>query len=427
MVVDQQSLLEEEDRLEELHRSYDGEARLNESFIVLTIGASLIASLGLVANNAAVVIGAMVVAPWILPLRVAVFAVLVGQARLLSRSLVTLAAGAGITLILSMGLGFIARSQGLLVVEALPEQVTSRLEPNILDLGIALAAGAVATYAKVNPGAVSSMAGTAIAVALVPPVCVMGLMLSAPDMSGAQGAALLYAANLLGILIGGISVLAIREPYFRDKLRRRRRSRLPVLLALGLAVLVGQKLYGRYEQYRFKLKREVTQKQIESGIRSYLKTGTVTFGANDAVELEKIVFDWPDYWERNRAPTLQVVVRVIDPTQPTYKQVQAIQDTINNKLSGQFQGLELQMQVQRINVTVVEGNEVNERVDLEQIFNDADAGLAPVQVLEDKDKDKVEVEVEVEVEDQDEDEDQDELEVEAVDSIEPEICTEPDC
>ena len=386
MVVDQQSLLEEEDRLEELLRSYDGEARLNESFIVLTIGASLIASLGLVANNAAVVIGAMVVAPWILPLRVAVFAVLVGQARLLSRSLVTLAAGAGITLILSMGLGFIARSQGLLVVEALPEQVTSRLEPNILDLGIALAAGAVATYAKVNPGAVSSMAGTAIAVALVPPVCVMGLMLSAPDMSGAQGAALLYAANLLGILIGGISVLAIREPYFRDKLRRRRRSRLPVLLALGLAVLVGQKLYGRYEQYRFKLKREVTQKQIESGIRSYLKTGTLTFGANDAVELEKIVFDWPDYWERNRAPTLQVVVRVIDPTQPTYKQVQAIQDTINSKLSGQFQGLELQMQVQRINVSVVEGNEVNDRVDLEQIFNEADAGLAPLQVLEDKDK-----------------------------------------
>ncbi|QNI98468.1 conserved hypothetical protein (DUF389) [Synechococcus sp. RS9902] len=47
MVVDQQSLLEDKDRLEELRRSYDGEARLNESFIVLTVGASLIASLGL--------------------------------------------------------------------------------------------------------------------------------------------------------------------------------------------------------------------------------------------------------------------------------------------------------------------------------------------------------------------------------------------
>ena len=155
MVVDQQSLLEDKDRLEELRRSYDGEARLNESFIVLTVGASLIASLGLVADNNAVIIGAMVVAPWILPLRVAVFAILIGQARLLSRSLITLVAGAGITLILSMGLGLIARSQGLLVVEALPEQIVARLEPNTFDLGIALAAGAIATYAKVNPGAVS--------------------------------------------------------------------------------------------------------------------------------------------------------------------------------------------------------------------------------------------------------------------------------
>ena len=94
MVVDQQSLLEDKDRLEELRRSYDGEARLNESFIVLTVGASLIASLGLVADNNAVIIGAMVVAPWILPLRVAVFAILIGQARLLSRSLITLVAGA---------------------------------------------------------------------------------------------------------------------------------------------------------------------------------------------------------------------------------------------------------------------------------------------------------------------------------------------
>ena len=116
MVVDQQSLLEDKDRLEELRRSYDGEARLNESFIVLTVGASLIASLGLDADNNAVIIGAMVVAPWILPLRVAVFAILIGQARLLSRSLITLVAGAGITLILSMGLGLIARSQGLLGV-----------------------------------------------------------------------------------------------------------------------------------------------------------------------------------------------------------------------------------------------------------------------------------------------------------------------
>ena len=41
MVVNQQSLLEDKERLEELHRSDVGKARLNESFIVLTVGASL--------------------------------------------------------------------------------------------------------------------------------------------------------------------------------------------------------------------------------------------------------------------------------------------------------------------------------------------------------------------------------------------------
>ena len=63
MTFHQQPLLEEVHRLDELHRSYDGEAQLNESFIVLAFGAGLIATLGLLSNNAEVVIAAMVVAP----------------------------------------------------------------------------------------------------------------------------------------------------------------------------------------------------------------------------------------------------------------------------------------------------------------------------------------------------------------------------
>ena len=98
-----------------------------------------------------------------------------------------------------------------------------------------------------------------------------------------------------------------------------------------------------------------------------------------------------------------MVVRSLDLKLPSYKQVQNFQDTINSRLSGQFPGLELQMQVQRINVSVVESNEVDLEVDLEQIFNDADTGLAPAQVL------------------------QDEPEDEEGDSAEAEICSEPDC
>ena len=325
--------------------------------MVLTLGASLIATLGLLADNAAVVIGAMVVAPWILPLRVAVFAILVGDWRLLPRSALTLAAVAIVTVLLSMSLGLIAQANGLLIVDSFTGvddftgEIQSRLTPTLLDLGIALAAGAIATYAKVNPGAVSSMAGTAIAVALVPPVCVMGLMLAAGDFTDARGAGLLYAANLLGILIGGISVLAIREPYFRDKLRRQRRSRLPLLLALALASWVGFKLYGRYEQHLYAVKRDNAKVRIEQDISAYLKQRTQTFGSNDSLELENILFDWPDYWSSNQTPKILLVVRVTNPTTPSYKQVQIIQDRINKRLSEQFDGLKMQMEVQRINVT----------------------------------------------------------------------------
>ena len=356
MIANQEQLLEEGDRLDKLRRSYDGDDAVDESYVVLTIGASLIATLGLLANNAAVVIGAMVVAPWILPLRALVFGSLIGDRKLLLRAVATLAIGVAITTLLSMGLGLIAGNMDLLRV--VPKEITARLQPNLLDLGIALAAGAIATYAKVNPGAVSSMAGTAIAVALVPPVCVMGIMLAAGELDDAQGAGLLFSANLLGILIGGIIVLATREPYFREKLRTQNRSRLPLLIALVLAISVGEKLYGRLKRHVYAVKIEDAKVRIEGGIRSYLKRQTTTFGNNKSLDVASISFDWPDYWERHRSPQLQVVVRVIDPTTPSYKQVQYIQDRINEKMGKNFPNLKLQMKVLRINMTVVSGKDV---------------------------------------------------------------------
>ena len=358
MGVNQQRLLEEGHRLDELHRSYDGDAALNESFVVLTFGASLIASLGLLANNAAVVIGAMVVAPWILPLRTAVFATMIGDWKLLPRAALTLLMGAVITTALSMGLGLVAHSNGLLIPDSFPEEIQSRLKPTVLDLGIALAAGSIATYAKVVPGAVSSMAGTAIAVALVPPVCAMGLTLATGHYEDARGAGLLYAANLLGILIGGIATLAIREPYFRKKLRVQRRSRLPFVLALALASWVGVQLYGRYEHHLFELRRESAKARIEREVIATLKHKTETFGSNPFLEMQSIEFDWPDFWDNDQSPKVLIVARVVDPTVPSYKQVQTIQDLINNNISADYRGLQLQVRVQRINVTEVSGEEM---------------------------------------------------------------------
>ena len=71
-------------------------------------------------------------------------------------------------------------------------------------------------------------------------------------------------------------------------------------------------------------------------------------------------------------PKLQLVVRVTDPTIPSTKQVQEIQSRINTKLSENFPGLQMQMQVLRINVSVVSGRDVPATIDLDQILNQSE-------------------------------------------------------
>ena len=131
-----------------------------------------------------------------------------------------------------------------------------------------------------------------------------------------------------------------------------------MLIALVLAVSVGEKLYGRLKRHVYAVKIEDAKVRIEGGIRSYLKRQTTTFGNNKSLDVASISFDWPDYWERHRSPQLQVVVRVTDPTTPSYKQVQYIQDRINEKMGKNFPNLKLQMKVLRINMTVVSGKDV---------------------------------------------------------------------
>jgi uncharacterized hydrophobic protein (TIGR00271 family) len=164
-----------------LTRQSRADARLDQEFLVLTTASGLIAPPGLLANSTAVLIGAMLIAPWILPLRATAFAILRGNLSLVGRALLTLAIGVLATELISALLG---------AVVALPvfgSAVLGRVAPNVLDLAIAIVAGAIATYAKVRVKAIGSLAGTAIAVALVPPVCVFGLLIAAGEWSMAGG------------------------------------------------------------------------------------------------------------------------------------------------------------------------------------------------------------------------------------------------
>ncbi|WP_244282290.1 DUF389 domain-containing protein [Synechococcus sp. UW140] len=315
-------------KLERLHRSYSRDAELDEAFIVLTVGASLIATLGLLANSTAVVIGAMVVAPWIHPLRASAFAVLLGRVRLLGRSLSTLAIGVVLTTVLSAVLG------ALVALPQFGSEVTARTMPNLLDLGIALVAGGLASYAKMRSDAVSSLAGTAIAVALVPPVCVMGLLLSQQNWSLAAGAGLLFSTNLLGILTGGLMLMAWKDPFFREQLTRSRLSAASFALTGLLVVPLGSSFISLLQAKN----QDNIKELVEITIRRFLEDETITFGdvkgvpESEAVNLESVRIDWDV-----QPPVIRALVSVSDPRFPTFTQVKAVQKEINKRQRMQFQ------------------------------------------------------------------------------------------
>ena len=319
--------------LRRLHRSHMRDACLDEVFIVLSVGASLIATLGLLADSAAVVIGAMVVAPWIMPLRAAAFAILLGEVQLLGRSLQTLSVGVISTTMLSLVLGTIAD------LPRFGSEVLTRTTPSLLDLGIALVAGGLATYAKLRSDAVSSLAGTAIAVALVPPVCVMGLLLSQQQWNAAAGAGLLFATNLLGILTGGLVLMAWKDPEFRQVFRRSHLSAASLSLTGLLLVPLGSSFLGLLDRAQ----KDSTRDMVQQTIKEFLTRETLTFGDREKVDVERVDIAW-----NQNPPVIRVIVRVSDPDRPTYKQVSAVQEEINRR-----QNIRFRLVVQRTAVDIV--------------------------------------------------------------------------
>ena len=302
-------------KLEVLRREFEHQAAFTQVFVVLTVGATLIATLGLLANSASVVIGAMVVAPWILPLQAMAFEILQGRLPMFLRALRTLLLGVGLCVALSAGVGL------LVAYPSFGSEVINRTSPNLLDLGVALVAGAVAMYAKLRKEAISALAGLAIAVALVPPMCVVGLLLAAAQWQQAYGAMLLFATNLLGIMVGAMAALGILEGgAYRYRLLHSRLGLTSLALTALLVIPLGSSFFRLLERSR----REVAAQRLETLIEQKLRANTITLGSDPAIDLIGISIDW-----LKNPPLIRARVRVTDANLPTPLQVAAVQEFIN--------------------------------------------------------------------------------------------------
>lgn len=188
---------------EELYTDVSGGGELNAIFIGLVLLSTLVAGVGLVRDDVAVIIGAMVIAPLLGPNVSMALSVTLGDLDLGWQSLKTNAAG----LIASVALAFV---MGLIMnIDLESQQLINKTNVNLGDITIALAAGGAGVLAYTR-GVPAAIVGVMVAVALLPPLVNVGLLLGAGYMNLAVGSIILTITNLICINLAGIVTFLVQ-------------------------------------------------------------------------------------------------------------------------------------------------------------------------------------------------------------------------
>ncbi|MCC5944155.1 MAG: TIGR00341 family protein [Bernardetiaceae bacterium] len=179
----------------ELFKTLRDNSRTKSSFLVMMVLSSLIATLGLFANSTPVVIGAMILAPLMSPIISLSMGILRQDYKLTSDSAKTVLWG----LIFALFCAFFLTI--LTPLRVFNDEIMARISPSLLDLGIAVFSGVAGAYAHSREEVAKTLAGTAIAVALVPPIAVSGIGLGWANWEVFGGALLLLLTNLVGMVL----------------------------------------------------------------------------------------------------------------------------------------------------------------------------------------------------------------------------------
>lgn len=185
------------------------------AFFFLVVMSVLMASFGLLLNNASVIIGSMLIAPILSPILSIGLGITLGDNKLITRSGFTVLK----SLMYSVGLSAIttwllwSQIEGNELKQTLNPEILSRIEPNIVYLFIAIVAGLATAYARVKPEVNDALPGTAIAVALVPPIATIGIGVAFLDLTIISGALSLFILNAIGIILAAMVMFSLMNIY----------------------------------------------------------------------------------------------------------------------------------------------------------------------------------------------------------------------
>ncbi len=224
-----------EERFKDLFISLRKDSEIHISYVVLMVLSTMLAAIGLYQSSTAVVIGAMLLAPLMAPIVSLAMGLLRQDARLSRASMVTIFVGIVIALSAAMLISL------LFPHKPITPEMQARLQPSLLDLGVAVVAGIAGAYTKSNKDILGSLAGVSIAVALVPPLAVAGIGLGMGDLEFFSHAFLLFSTNLIGIILA--ATLTFRVLGFSPVVRNKKGLTLVAMLLL----LVSFPLYFSYQ------------------------------------------------------------------------------------------------------------------------------------------------------------------------------------
>ena len=284
---------------------------------------AIIATLGLLANSVAVIIGAMIIAPLMGPIVGMAYSIAMGNRKLLRRSSFTIFKGIILTILASWV------TASLIGLKTVDSEILSRTNPTLIDFGIAMAAGMAGAFANTRRSISNALPGVAIAVALVPPLSVIGIGLSLGQQEITLGALLLFLTNLTCIIFFGGLVFLFQSYGSIDRAKRGLAMSTAVMFLLGVPLSLSM---GEL----------IIKKNVSHQISDLIVSETNTF-ANADIKLIRVL---------PKKDHLQIGIQVAAPVDSIS---QAEIDRLKNVLSERI-GTPINLEVEIIPVKILKSN-----------------------------------------------------------------------
>lgn len=199
----------------EIYANISDMAKLSNIFVVMVILSAIVAAIGVSNNNVAVIIGAMVIAPFLGPNMALSLATTLGDIDLAKESIKSNYTGILIAFLLSVVLGLI-----FTVNPTIPE-IALRAKTNLGSITLAFASG-IAGALAFTAGFSTTLIGVMVAVALLPPLVTCGLLFGSGDFALALGAFLLFFINLVCVNLAGVVTFKLQkiQPIYPERINR---------------------------------------------------------------------------------------------------------------------------------------------------------------------------------------------------------------